>query len=72
VNDPLPPQQFQALKQGVGKAPDEGDAEALEVILLDQLVQVYPSERKHSITSHLGIETSSSTLQDIDLQKSGP
>ncbi len=44
VYDSLACQELQALEQSIGKAPDERNAEPLEVVLLDQLVQVDAAE----------------------------
>ena len=38
VDDLFPVQHLQALEQRVGKAPNQGQAEALEVVLLDQFI----------------------------------
>jgi hypothetical protein len=40
VNDLLLIQHLQALEQGAGETTDQGQTEALEVVLLDQLIQV--------------------------------
>ena len=40
VDDLFPVQHLQAFEQGVGEASDQGQTEALEVVLLDQLIQV--------------------------------
>jgi len=42
VDDVLGVQHLQAAQQRVGEAADQSHAEALEVVLLDQLVQVHP------------------------------
>ena len=41
VDDSVTLQQLQALQEGVGKAANESDAETLEAVLLDQLIQVH-------------------------------
>ena len=43
VNDPLLLKQFEAEQEGVRKASDEREAEALKAVLLDQLIQVHPA-----------------------------
>ena len=42
VDDAFLLEEFEALEEGIGEPADEGDTEALEVILLDQLIQVHP------------------------------
>ena len=39
--------QFEALEQGIGKATDEGDAKALEVVFLDQFIQIHAERSKN-------------------------
>ena len=43
MNDPLLLKQFEAEQEGVRKASDEREAEALKAVLLDQLIQVHPA-----------------------------
>lgn len=45
VDDLLPVQHLQAPQERVGEATDESEAEALEVVFFDELVQVH-SENK--------------------------
>ena len=46
VDDLLPVQHLQAPEQSVGEAADEGEAEALEVVFFDELIQVHPVGKK--------------------------
>ena len=48
VDDAFLLQEFEALEEGVGEPADEGDTEALEVVLLDQLVQVHPVNKRNN------------------------
>lgn len=41
MDDSVPTQRLQALQDGVGKLPDQLQAEALELVPLDELVQVH-------------------------------
>lgn len=49
VNDLLLMQHLQALEQGVGETTNQGQTEALEIVLLDQLIKV-DSIRRHKDT----------------------
>ena len=44
MDDLLSVQQLQAVQQGVGKLSNERYTEALEVVLLDELIEVHPGE----------------------------
>ena len=41
VNDPFAMEDLQTLEQGIAKPSYQRDAESLEVVLLDQLIQVH-------------------------------
>lgn len=49
MNDLLLMQHLQALEQGVGETTNQGQTEALEIVLLDQLIKV-DSIRRHKDT----------------------
>ena len=55
VDDAFLLEELQTLEEGIGEPADEGDTEALEVVLLDQLVQVHPVNKhdncRHTIKS---------------------
>lgn len=42
MDDSLSTQQSQTVKQSMGKSPDEGNAKALEVVLLYQFIEIHP------------------------------
>lgn len=42
VNNLLSAQHLQALEKSMGEATDESEAEALEVVFFDELIQVHP------------------------------
>lgn len=46
VDDSVPAQGLQALKNGVCKLPDQRQAEALELVALDKLIQVHAQQLK--------------------------
>lgn len=46
VDDLLPVQHLQAPQESVGEATDESEAEALEVVFFDELVQVHPENTR--------------------------
>lgn len=46
VDDLLPVQHLQAPQESVGEATDEREAEALEVVFFDELVQVHSENKR--------------------------
>lgn len=46
MDDLLPVQHLQAPQQSMGEATDERQAEALEVVFFDELVQVHSGRRR--------------------------
>lgn len=46
VDDSVPAQGLQALQNGVCKLPDQWQAEALELVALDKLIQVHAQQLK--------------------------
>lgn len=46
MDDPLVLQELQTLQQCAGKSPYESDAEALEVVLLDQFIEIDPARQE--------------------------
>ena len=51
MDDFLLGKELEALEEGVGKAAYEGNTEALEVVLLDQLVQVHAARENNQFES---------------------
>ena len=49
MDDLLLVNDLETLEEGVGEPSDEGDAETLEVVLLDELVQVHTGRGKSDI-----------------------
>jgi len=62
VDDVVPVQGVQTLQDGVSKLPDQREAEALELVLLDQLIQVHAQQFK----GHTDVVPEGEVLQHVD------
>jgi len=62
VDDPVPVESIETLQNGVGKLPHELQAEAVELVLLDQLVQVDAQQLKR----HADVRPKDKVLQHMD------
>jgi len=62
VDDAVALQRLQALQQRVGELADQRQAEALELVLLDELVQVHAQQ----LEGHADVRAEGEVLQHVD------
>lgn len=62
VDDAVLLQRFQTLEDGVGELPDQREAEALELVLLDELVEVHAEQ----LEGHADVVAEGEVLQHVD------
>lgn len=62
VDDAVLVQRVQTLQDGVGELPDQREAEALELVLLDELVQVHAEQ----LEGHADVVSEGEVLQHVD------
>lgn len=62
MDDPVLVQRVQTLQDGVGELPDQREAEALELVLLDELVQVHAQQ----LEGHADVVAEGEVLQHVD------
>lgn len=62
MDDVVLVQRVQTLQDGVGELPDQREAEALELVLLDELVQVHAEQ----IEGHADVAPEGEVLQHVD------
>lgn len=62
MDDAILVQQVQTLQNGVGELPDQREAEALELVLLDELVQVHAEQ----LEGHADVVSKGEVLQHVD------
>lgn len=61
MDDSVPAQGLQALQDGVSKLPDQRQAEALELVALDELIQVHAQQLK----SHADVVAEGKVLKHV-------
>lgn len=62
MDDAILVQCIQTLQDGVGKLPDQREAKALKLVLLDELVQVHAEE----LEGHADVVSEGEVLQHVD------
>lgn len=62
MDDAVLVQQVQTLQDGVGELPDQREAEALELVLLDKLIEVHAEQLK----GHAYVVSEGEVLQHVD------
>ena len=62
MDDAVLVQRVQTLQDGVGELPDQREAEALELVLLDELVQIHAEQ----LEGHADVVSEGEVLQHVD------